>query len=170
MNRLSILLAIIVAALSSLSGFGADFACESIFDGRYNSNPNVSITIIQAPGNNFRKITVTKDASVLNHIEKLVKKDKSRFDNIVEKISNGKYKLILNDGQTSIGFDRTSDSTGSLYISMPSTNRGKKRKSSSSYSFSGSDGNGVVYSYTSPGLESLDALDALEGLESLGAL
>lgn len=118
-----LLFLVLMTSLTSLAA-SPPLACESLFSEKNKTNPNVSITIINSPGNCFRSITVTNDKSVVAEIERMVKKDRERATNIIEEYKGGApTEFILNvpTGSyiISIGYTRKSDSSAELFISGP---------------------------------------------------
>lgn len=119
------IMSVLLTAIVSLA-ISPQLACDKLFSEKNKTNPNVSITIINSTGNSFRSIRVEGDRKLVEEMERLLKEDRKRASNTVEKYRGGHaYKLILNisgdDGMVSIGFDRYSDSEAKLFISEPAS-------------------------------------------------
>ena len=51
---------------------------ERLFDGRYNNNKNVTISIYKTNGNYYRGITIKKNPKIIHAIAEAIEKDRSR--------------------------------------------------------------------------------------------
>ena len=97
-------------------------ACEKFFTDKYKTDPRVSVTIINSPGNYFRSISVKNSSEIVAEMEKALLQDKKLANNTVEEYSGGHlYSMILNipSGKyiINVGFDRSSSSKAELFIS-----------------------------------------------------
>lgn len=117
-----ILIAILSFFSLSLSAKTPNLNVEKIFDGSYNTNPNVSINITRSEDKYFRGCDVTNDINLVNEIEKLFDKDLPRAKRTQDIFSNGsKFRsmtIVNNDEEIKIGMHFNNDNNGCyLFIS-----------------------------------------------------
>lgn len=95
MKRLIFLITFFAATVAA--GFAAppNLSCEKIFDGRFNAEKNVRISISQNPENYYRCITSCKEPEILRFIEKAYAEDAARGVDFIEtRDSNGHFRAV----------------------------------------------------------------------------
>lgn len=93
---------------------------ESLFDGRFNSNKSVTISIYKNNGNYYRGITVKNNPDIIKKIAAAIDKDTPRATNYSDYTgSDGQYTSlqIINNGETIyIGLQRDRHGGGFFFI------------------------------------------------------
>ncbi|MBR5030575.1 MAG: hypothetical protein IKT03_01140 [Muribaculaceae bacterium] len=93
---------------------------ESLFDGRFNSNKSVTISIYKNNGNYYRGITVNKNPDIIKKIADTIEKDVPKASNYSDhKGKDGHYSSlqIINNGETIyIGLQRDLYGSGFFFI------------------------------------------------------
>lgn len=91
---------------------------ECLFDGRYNNNKSVTISIYKNNGNYYRGITVKNNQKIIKDIAEEMEKDKHRAKEYSDyQAEDGRYTSIqiVNNGETIyIGLQR--DSSGGAFF------------------------------------------------------
>ena len=77
MKRLIIIITCIVTALAVYAN-PPKLNVESLFDGRYNDNKSVTISIYKSNGNYYRGLTVKNNPGIIKKIAEAIAKDASR--------------------------------------------------------------------------------------------
>ena len=77
MKRLIIIITCVIAALAAYAN-PPKLNVESLFDGRYNDNKSVTITIYKNNGNFYRGLTVTNNPGIIKKIAEAITKDVPR--------------------------------------------------------------------------------------------
>ena len=119
MKRLIIIIMCIANAVL-LSAKPARLNVEKLFDGRYNSNVSVTISIYKNNGNYYRGLTVKNNPGIIKAIAREIAKDKPRATVYSEhKGSDGQYTAmhIVNNGETiDIGLKLDNSGGGFFFI------------------------------------------------------
>ena len=77
MKRLFFIIASVVTAIAAYAN-PPKLNVESLFDGRYNDNKSVTITIYKNNGNFYRGLTVTNNPGIIKKIAEAITKDVPR--------------------------------------------------------------------------------------------
>ena len=77
MKRLLILLLCIVSAVSIYAN-PPKLNVENLFDGRYNNNKSVTISIYKNNGNYYRGLTIKNNPEIIKQIAEAIAKDQPR--------------------------------------------------------------------------------------------
>ena len=119
MKRLFILLLYIVSAVSIYAN-PPKLNVENLFDGRYNNNKSVTISIYKSNGNYYRGLTVKNNPEIIKQIAEAIAKDQPRAKDFSDYQGNdGQYTSlqIVNNGETiSIGLQRDKSGGGFFFI------------------------------------------------------
>lgn len=119
MKRLFILLLYIVSAVSIYAN-PPKLNVENIFDGRYNNNKSVTISIYKSNGNYYRGLTVKNNPEIIKQIAETIAKDQPRAKDFSDYQGNdGQYTSlqIVNNGETIyIGLQRDKSGGGFFFI------------------------------------------------------
>ena len=109
MKRLILIILSIVAAIAVYAN-PPKLNVESLFDGRFNNNKSVTISIYKSNGNFYRGITVKNNPDIIKKIADAIAKDAPRASDYSDHQGNdGQYTSlqIINNGETIyIGFQR----------------------------------------------------------------
>ena len=93
---------------------------ENLFDGRYNKNKSVTISIYKSNGNYYRGITVKNNPGIIKKIADAIERDAPRASHYSDhKNSDGQYTSlqIINNGETIyIGLQRDRHGGGFFFI------------------------------------------------------
>ncbi len=93
---------------------------EKIFDGRYNNNKSVSISVYKSNGNYYRGITVKNNLKIIKAIADAIEKDKPRAKDYSDyQGDDGRYTSlqIVNNGETIyIGLKRDKSGGGAFFF------------------------------------------------------
>ncbi len=123
MKRLifSLLLTLVAVAAFAQS---KSLAIEKFFDGRYNSNPEISTTISKSQSHYYRGMEVgSSQKQVIDAITKAVDSDKKNADNVMDKWEKGQHEVILRikrNGQfVNVGLETQKDGSIEVFISGP---------------------------------------------------
>ncbi len=118
---------IILLSLVSLTAWAKapNLHVESMFDGSYNSNRNVSLNVYRTPENFFRGCTVTDDKALVKKITQLFEKDLPRASHSQEIINNGSsYRSMVvmnNNEEIYIGLSFDNNNGCYLFINGPAS-------------------------------------------------
>lgn len=119
MKRLFILLLYIVSAVSIYAN-PPKLNVENLFDGRYNNNKSVTISIYKSNGNYYRGLTVKNNPEIIKQIAETIAKDQPRAKDFSDYQGNdGQYTSlqIVNNGETIyIGLQRDKSGGGFFFI------------------------------------------------------
>ena len=119
MKRLFILLLYIVSAVSIYAN-PPKLNVENLFDGRYNNNKSVTISIYKNNGNYYRGLTVKNNPEIIKQIAEAIAKDQPRAKDFSDYQGNdGQYTSlqIVNNGETIyIGLQRDKSGGGFFFI------------------------------------------------------
>ena len=119
MKRLFILLLYIVSAVSIYAN-PPKLNVENFFDGRYNNNKSVTISIYKSNGNYYRGLTVKNNPEIIKQIAEAIAKDQPRAKDFSDYQGNdGQYTSlqIVNNGETIyIGLQRDKSGGGFFFI------------------------------------------------------
>lgn len=119
MKRLAIILLSIFTAIAVYAK-PPKLNVESLFDGRFNNNKNVTISIYKNNGNYYRGITVKNNPNIIKKIADAIEKDTPRASNYSNyQSSDGEYTSIqiINNGETIyIGLQRDRHGGGFFFI------------------------------------------------------
>lgn len=119
MKRLFILLLYIVSAVSIYAN-PPKLNVENLFDGRYNNNKSVTISIYKSNGNYYRGLTVKNNPEIIKQIAEAIAKDQPRAKDFSDYQGNdGQYTSlqIVNNGETIyIGLKRDKSGGGFFFI------------------------------------------------------
>lgn len=119
MKRLFILLLYIVSAVSIYAN-PPKLNVENLFDGRYNNNKSVTISIYKSNGNYYRGLTVKNNPEIIKQIAEAIAKDQPRAKDFSDYHGNdGQYTSlqIVNNGETIyIGLQRDKSGGGFFFI------------------------------------------------------
>lgn len=102
MKRLSIIILYIFTAIVVFAK-PPKLNVENLFDGRFNSNKSVTISIYKNNGNYYRGITVNNNPGIIKKIADAIEKDAPRASNYFDyQGSDGRYTSlqIINNGET----------------------------------------------------------------------
>ncbi|MDE6485815.1 MAG: hypothetical protein K2L14_10540 [Duncaniella sp.] len=118
MKRIVFIISFIFLSLSALA-IAPRLEVETLFDGQYNKEKNVRITITRNHGELFRVIHVSGNSGIIKLIEDCVRKDLLRAEKSVEQEGDGGSSILMqfvNNGETiKIGLQKNGDSA-SLFI------------------------------------------------------
>lgn len=101
MKRLIIIITCIIAALAVYAN-PPKLNVESLFDGRYNDNKSVTISIYKNNGNYYRGLTVKDNPGIINKIAEAISKDVPRAKEYSDYSgADGQYTSlqIVNNGE-----------------------------------------------------------------------
>jgi lipopolysaccharide export LptBFGC system permease protein LptF len=119
MKRILILLLCIVSAVSIYAN-PPKLNVENLFDGRYNNNKSVTISIYKSNGNYYRGLTVKNNPEIIKQIAEAIAKDQPRAKDFSDYQGNdGQYTSlqIVNNGETIyIGLQRDKSGGGFFFI------------------------------------------------------
>ena len=74
MKRLILLITCIITAMAAFAN-PPKLSVESLFDGRYNDNKSVTISIYKSNGNYYRGLTVKNNQGIIKKIAEAISKD-----------------------------------------------------------------------------------------------
>lgn len=93
---------------------------EKLFDGRYNNNKSVSISVYKSNGHYYRGITVKNNLKIIKAIADAIEKDKPRAKDYSDyQGDDGRYTSlqIVNNGETIyIGLKRDKSGGGAFFF------------------------------------------------------
>lgn len=119
MKRLFILLLCIVSTITIYAN-PPKLNVEKLFDGRYNNNKSVTISIYKSNGNYYRGLTVKNNPEIIKQIAEAIAKDQPRAKDFSDYQGNdGQYTSlqIVNNGETIyIGLQRDKSGGGFFFI------------------------------------------------------
>ena len=119
MKRLLILLLCIVSAVSIYAN-PPKLNVENLFDGRYNNNKSVTISIYKNNGNYYRGLTVKNNHEIIKQIAEAIAKDQPRAKDFSDyQGEDGQYTSlqIENNGEIIyIGLQRDKAGGGFFFI------------------------------------------------------
>ncbi|MBR5638489.1 MAG: hypothetical protein IKW83_01880 [Muribaculaceae bacterium] len=119
MKRLIIILLSIFTAIAVFAK-PPKLNVENLFDGRFNNNKSVTISIYKNNGNYYRGITVKNNPDIINKIASAIEKDVPRASGYSDyQGSDGQYTSlqIINNGETIyIGLQRDRHGGGFFFI------------------------------------------------------
>lgn len=119
MKRLLILLLCIVSAVSIYAN-PPKLNVENLFDGRYNNNKSVTISIYKNNGNYYRGLTVKNNPEIIKQIAEAIAKDQPRAKDFSDyQGEDGQYTSlqIENNGEIIyIGLQRDKAGGGFFFI------------------------------------------------------
>ena len=119
MKRILILLLCIVSTISIYAN-PPKLNVENLFDGRYNNNKSVTISIYKSNGNYYRGLTVKNNPEIIKQIAEAIAKDQPRAKDFSDYQGNdGQYTSlqIVNNGETIyIGLQRDKSGGGFFFI------------------------------------------------------
>ena len=119
MKRLLILLLCIVSAVSIYAN-PPKLNVENLFDGRYNNNKSVTISIYKNNGNYYRGLTIKNNPEIIKQIAEAIAKDQPRAKDFSDyQGEDGQYTSlqIENNGEIIyIGLQRDKEGGGFFFI------------------------------------------------------
>ena len=119
MKRLLILLLCIVSAVSIYAN-PPKLNVENLFDGRYNNNKSVTISIYKNNGNYYRGLTIKNNPEIIKQIAEAIAKDQPRAKDFSDyQGEDGQYTSlqIENNGEIIyIGLQRDKAGGGFFFI------------------------------------------------------
>lgn len=119
MKRLILIILSIVAAIAVYAN-PPKLNVESLFDGRFNNNKSVTISIYKSNGNFYRGITVKNNPDIIKKIADAIAKDAPRASDYSDHQGNDwQYTSlqIINNGETIyIGLQRDRHGGGFFFI------------------------------------------------------
>ena len=119
MKRILILLLCIVSTITIYAN-PPKLNVENLFDGRYNNNKSVTISIYKSNGNYYRGLTVKNNPEIIKQIAEAIAKDQPRAKDFSDYQGNdGQYTSlqIVNNGETIyIGLQRDKTGGGFFFI------------------------------------------------------
>lgn len=119
MKRLLILLLCIVSAVSIYAN-PPKLNVENLFDGRYNNNKSVTISIYKNNGNYYRGLTIKNNPEIIKQIAESIAKDQPRAKDFSDyQGEDGQYTSlqIENNGEIIyIGLQRDKAGGGFFFI------------------------------------------------------
>lgn len=119
MKRLIFIILSIVAAIAVYAN-PPKLNVESLFDGRFNNNKSVTITIYKNNGNYYRGITIKNNPDIIKKIADAITKDAPRASDYSDHHGNdGQYTSlqIINNGETIyVGLQRDRHGGGFFFI------------------------------------------------------
>lgn len=119
MKRLFILLLYIVSAVSIYAN-PPKLNVENLFDGRYNNNKSVTISIYKSNGNYYRGLTVKNNPEIIKQIAEAIAKDQPRAKDFSDYQGNdGQYtslQIVNNGEKIYIGLQRDKSGGGFFFI------------------------------------------------------
>lgn len=119
MKRILILLLCIVSTITIYAN-PPKLNVEKLFDGRYNNNKSVTISIYKSNGNYYRGLTVKNNPEIIKQIAEAIAKDQPRAKDFSDYQGNdGQYTSlqIVNNGETIyIGLQRDKSGGGFFFI------------------------------------------------------
>ena len=119
MKRLAIILLCIATAIAAVAK-PPKLNVENIFDGRFNNNKSVTISIYKNNGNYYRGITIKDNPDIIKKIASAIEKDAPRASNYCDhKNNDGQYTSlqIVNNGDVIyIGLQRDRHGGGFFFI------------------------------------------------------
>ena len=119
MKRLLILLLCIVSAVSIYAN-PPKLNVENLFDGRYNNNKSVTISIYKNNGNYYHGLTVKNNHEIIKQIAEAIAKDQPRAKDFSDyQGEDGQYTSlqIENNGEIIyIGLQRDKEGGGFFFI------------------------------------------------------
>ena len=119
MKRILILLLCIVSTITIYAN-PPKLNVEKLFDGRYNNNKSVTISIYKSNGNYYRGLTVKNNPEIIKQIAETIAKDQPRAKDFSDYQGNdGQYTSlqIVNNGETIyIGLQRDKSGGGFFFI------------------------------------------------------
>ncbi|MBO4964943.1 MAG: hypothetical protein J6C81_01615 [Muribaculaceae bacterium] len=113
---------LIIILLSCLSAFAKapNLNVEKLFDGRYNSNRHVTVSVYKNNGNYYRGLTIENDPAILKKIAETISKDAPRGFNYSDNINGGSRYISLkikSNGETIfIGLQMENSGNGFFFI------------------------------------------------------
>lgn len=123
MKRLLIIISIIVVGFAA-NAKSPKISVEQFFDGRFNKEKTVSMSISKDNGLFYRILKVMDNPAIVKEIAETLLKDKSKAKSYTEQIGEGGRSVILkiiNNGETiNIGFQEApSGKSATLIIKGP---------------------------------------------------
>lgn len=119
MKRLSIIILCIATAITVFAK-APKLNVENLFDGRFNNNKSVTISIYKNNGNYYRGITVNNNPGIIKKIAEAIERDAPRASNYSDHHGNdGQYTSlqVVNNGETIyIGLQRDRHGGGFFFI------------------------------------------------------
>lgn len=119
MKRILILLLCIVSTITIYAN-PPKLNVEKLFDGRYNNNKSVTISIYKSNGNYYRGLTVKNNPEIIKQIAEAIAKDQPRAKDFSDYQGNdGQYTSlqIVNNRETIyIGLQRDKSGGGFFFI------------------------------------------------------
>lgn len=119
MKRLLILLLCIVSAVSIYAN-PPKLNVENLFDGRYNNNKSVTISIYKNNGNYYRGLTIKNNPEIIKQIAEAIAKDQPRAKDFSDyQGEDGQYTSlqIENNGEIIyIGLQRDKAGGGFFFV------------------------------------------------------
>ena len=119
MKRILILLLCIVSTITIYAN-PPKLNVEKLFDGRYNNNKSVTISIYKSNGNYYRGLTIKDNPEIIKQIAEAIAKDQPRAKDFSDYQGNdGQYTSlqIVNNGETIyIGLQRDKSGGGFFFI------------------------------------------------------
>lgn len=119
MKRLIFIILSIVTAIAVYAN-PPKLNVESLFDGRFNNNKSVTITIYKNNGNYYRGITIKNNPDIIKKIAEAIAKDAPKASDYSNHHDNdGQYTSlqIINNGETIyIGLQRDRHGGGFFFI------------------------------------------------------
>lgn len=118
-----ILIIILSMVTLAASAKAPNLHVEQMFNGSYNTNPNVSLNVSKSQEKYFRGCTVTNNKGILNKISQLFEKDLPRAVRSQDIISYGtrfRSMIIMNNGEEIyIGLSYDENNGCYLFVSGP---------------------------------------------------
>lgn len=116
---------VLILSMLSLASFAKapKLHVEQMFNGSYNSNPNVSIIISKSEEKYFRGCIITQNKEIVGKISQLFEKDLAKASSSQDIITNGsrfRSMTITNNGEDIyIGLSYDPDDSCYLFVSGP---------------------------------------------------
>lgn len=119
MKRLILIILSIVAAIAVYAN-PPKLNVENLFDGRFNNNKSVTVSIYKNNGNYYRGITVKNNLGIIKKIADAIEKDIPRASQYSDHQGNdGQYTSlqVINNGEVIfIGLQRDQNGSGFFFI------------------------------------------------------
>lgn len=118
---------IMLLAFSAVAMFAKSptLAVEKFFDGRYNSNPEISTTYSRNAVSLFRSMTIApSQKKAISEISKAVEADKRLATDVIDNWTGGEHQVILSiqrdGGNVAVGLETKKNGGIEIFVSGPS--------------------------------------------------
>lgn len=119
MKRLILILSLLLTAAVALAA-PPRLESEKIFDGRYNKDKSVTITIAERNDNSYRTMTVTASPAIIKAMVRAMEKDKPRAEEHTDyrddKMHYRFLKIINNGEAIRIGLQTDPDDRSGMFF------------------------------------------------------